>query len=379
MKIWRFLEEEIKKKLLNFPRKIITIYGPRQVGKTTLAQEVLQKINKKTLSINADEIKYIDVLSSRDSKKMSRLVSDFEVLFIDEAQRIPDVGINLKILFDQFPNLKIITTGSSSFELANKIKEPLTGRVWTYKLYPIALLELKKDQTDFAIKEQLEERMIFGSYPEIFSLKNDQDKRKFLEEISDSYLYKDVLELVSIKNPSKLRDLLKLLSFQIGNEVSMNELALSLGLAKETVMRYIDLLEKSFVVFRFSSFSKNLRKEVRKKDKIYFYDLGIRNIVIDNLKGINDRFDKGQIWENYLVSERKKYLNYLNLGASSYFWRIHTGAEIDYLEELDGKIKAFEFKWNKNKKVKPPKTFLETYPQSEFKVINSSNFEDFLF
>jgi len=378
MKIQRIIAKDIKNKLLNSPRKIIIIYGPRQVGKTTLVKNILTKINKKILSINADEGKYIDILSSRDIQKMSRLISNYEILFIDEAQRIPDIGINLKILFDNFPNLKIITTGSSSFELANKVQESLTGRTWTYKLYPISLLELKKDKTIFEIKDQLEERMIFGSYPEIFSIQNDKDKKKFLEELTNSYLYKDVFEILHIKNPSKIKDLLKLLAFQIGAEVSINNLASNLGIAKETVMRYVDLLEKSFVIFRLNGFSRNLRKEVRKKDKIYFYDLGIRNMVIDNLKNFSDRFDRGQIWENYLISERKKYLDYLSIQASSYFWRVHTGAEIDYLEESEGSIHAFEFKWSKNKKAKIPKSFLENYPNSDFAVINNDNFEEFI-
>ena len=378
MKIKRIIEEKIRGKLLKSPRKIIIIYGPRQVGKTTLAKDILNKINKKIITINADESRYIDILSSRDSRKMSRLISDYEVLFLDEAQRVPDIGINLKILFDQFPHLKIITTGSSSFELANQVQESLVGRTWTYKLYPISFLELKEDKTDFEIREQLEERMIFGSYPEIFSLENDQDKKKFLAEITGSYLYKDVFELAQIKSPSKIRDLLKLLSFQIGNEVSMNNLSSNLGMAKETVMRYVDLLEKSFVIFRLSGFSRNLRKEVRKKDKIYFYDLGIRNAVIDNLKSLKDRFDRGQIWENYLIAERKKYLDYLDIQAGSYFWRVHTGAEVDYLEESEGSLNTFEFKWSKNKKARIPKSFLDTYPSSNFSLINSDNFESFL-
>jgi len=290
--------------------KIVIIYGARQVGKTTLANQIITKLDLKTLKINADERKYNDVLSSCDLAKLKSLVAGYELLFIDEAQRIENIGVNLKILADNLKDLKIIVTGSSSFDLANKIKEPLTGRTWTYNLYPLSFLELSESYNQFELKELLDNFLIFGAYPEIFTSENMKDKKKLLEEITQSYLYKDILELDSIKKSDKLYKLLKLLAWQIGQEVSLTELSNSLDLSYKVVEKYIELLEKSFVIYRLSAFSKNLRKEVSKKNKIYFYDLGIRNALIDNLKPISDRNDLGQLFENFLISERLKKLSY---------------------------------------------------------------------
>ena len=338
--IKRFISSPILDKLQKSD-KIVIVYGARQVGKTTLAEKIIKKLKLKTLKINADEKKYHDILSSRDLNKMKSLVSGYELLFIDEAQRIENIGINLKILADGIRNLKIIVTGSSSFELANKIKEPLTGRTWTYNLYPLSFLELSDTYNEFELKELLENFLVFGSYPEIFTTENFMNKTKLLEETSTSYLYKDILELESIKKSDKIHKLLKLLSFQIGNEVSINELANKLDLNNETVSRYIDLLEKSFIIFRLSALSKNPRKEITKKDKIYFYDLGVRNILIDNLNFLSDRNDVGQLFENFLVIERMKKMKYQEKSFSGYFWRAFTGSEIDYIEEKAGKFVKF--------------------------------------
>ena len=359
--------------------KIVVIYGPRQIGKTTLAKSIIDKLKLKTLHINADQTQYIDILSSRDWKKIKSLISGYELLFIDEAQRIPEIGINLKIIYDNLPEMKIITTGSSSFDLANKLQEPLTGRKWTFELFPISIQELENNHNAFEIKNKLEELLVYGAYPEVLSLENIFDKQKLLMEISRDYLYKDILDLVNIKYPHKLRDLLRLISFQIGSEVSISELADNLGINKETVENYIDLLEKSFVIFRLSGFSRNLRNEVKKMNKIFFYDLGIRNVVIDNLKPINNRDDVGALWENFLIIERFKYLEYNSILASTYFWRMSTGAEIDYVEERDGMLYSFEFKWNPKKQARVPQKFLDTYKNSEFEVVNRDNFlEKFL-
>jgi endonuclease III len=318
---------------LNTTNKGVVIYGARQVGKTTLAFNVLKDLNYKTLSINADQSKYFDVLSSRDVDKLKNLVEGYDLLFIDEAQRIPEIGINLKIILDNFKNLKVIVTGSSSLDLASKISEPLTGRTLTYRLYPISFFELSSFLNKFELETQLDERMIYGSYPEIFSIVGDANKKEYLQNLCDAYLYKDLLELGNIRNSNKIRDLLKLLAFQIGSEVSLSEIGSSLGMGTDTVSRYIDYLEKSYVVFRLSGFSRNLRKEVTKMDKIFFYDLGVRNMLIDNLKPLKDRFDVGQLWENFLVVERMKYLAYTQKPTSAYFWRLHTGAELDYVED----------------------------------------------
>ena len=282
-------------------KKGIIVYGARQVGKTTLVNEIIKELNIKTLVINGDQSRFIDILTSRDLSKIQSLVSGYEMLFVDEAQRIPEIGINLKIILDNLPNLKVLVTGSSSLDLASKISEPLTGRAWSYHLYPVSCLELSAFQNRAELDHNLEERLIYGSYPEIFSYESLFQKREYLQNISDAYLYRDLIEFGDIKNSSKIRDLLKLLAFQIGSEVSLTELGTSLSMSKDTVSRYIDLLEKSFIIFRLFGFSRNLRKEVTKMDKIYFYDLGIRNILIDNLKPLKDRNDSGCLWENFVT------------------------------------------------------------------------------
>jgi len=376
MNIPRAIIDPILKQLRAY-KKAIIIYGARQVGKTTLCKEIIAQLNLKTLSVNADQQKYIDVLSSRDLDNMRALVDGYELLFIDEAQRIPDIGINLKILIDEMPQMKIITTGSSSFDLAGKISEPLTGRVWTYSLFPVAVYELQKLYNSFEIDNKLDELLIFGSYPEVITTINHRQKQKLLEQIGMSYLYKDVFELNHIKHRSKIKDLLKLLAFQVGSEVSILELSNSMGISRDAVERYIDLFEKCFVIFRLSAFSRNLRKEVSKMNKIYFYDLGIRNMVIDNFKPLSDRNDVGQLWENFLMIERRKTLSYRDISASGYFWRVHTGAEIDYIEERDGDLLGYEFKY-KQKKVKAPDTWTQTYKNSHFELIHRKNYLDFI-
>lgn len=375
MKINRFIIDDILKKLHTTPKAII-IYGPRQVGKTTLCQEILKKLNLKTLSINADVSRHVSILSSRDDRKLRDLIAGYELLFIDEAQRIPDIGINLKILIDQHPSLKIITTGSSSFELANTINEPLTGRKWTYHLYPISILELSQDLTPFELKDQLEERLIWGAYPALFNLKGES-RRDYLRELCADYLYKDLLSLVDIRHSSKIQDLLKLLAFQIGNEISLNELGNQLDMSKETVARYLDLLEKTFIVFSRSGFSRNLRKEVTKMKKYYFYDVGIRNGVIENFNWLSDRNDVGELLENFLMVERLKRNHYQKKMVSNYFWRTYTGVELDCVEEGGGQLRGFEFKW-KSKRTKVPPTWKEAYPNASFTVIDSQNWLDFV-
>lgn len=353
------------------------IYGARQVGKTTLVNSIVKTLKYKTLSINADEEKYVDILSSRNLDKMKSLVEGYEMIFIDEAQRIPNIGINLKILCDGLPKLKIIATGSSSFDLANKITEPLTGRIWSFRLYPVAWLELKNLYNSFELTNLQNQWLVYGGYPEVFTTVNNYEKQDLLKEIGRSYLYKDILALATIKYAVKIRDLLRLLAFQVGNEVSIQELSSSLGLSREAVEHYIDLLEKTFIIFRLSGFSRNLRKEVVKMDKIYFYDLGIRNMVIDNFKQASDRNDLGQLWENFLIAERQKKLVYERISFSSYFWRVHTGAEIDYVEERENKLFGYEFKY-RHKNVRVPLTWLDTYKNSSFDLINQKNYSDFI-
>lgn len=376
VKIPRAIHSSISDRLKE-SNKVVILYGPRQVGKTTLAKDIIARWAGRVLEISADEPRYVDVLSSRDSSKLRALVAGYDLLFIDEAQRIADIGINLKILHDQMPELRVLVTGSSSFEIANYVREPLTGRAWTYNLYPISYLELSSLFNGHELDGQLDERLVYGSYPEVFSISNQADKADYLYEIGNSYLYKDILELSSIRSSGKVRDLVRMLAYQVGAEVSRSELGTALGMSKDTVTAYIDLLEKSFVIFRLSGFSRNLRKEVTRNDKIYFYDLGIRNMVIDNLKPVGQRDDMGALWENFLVIERMKKLAYTRTHAQTYFWRTYTGAELDYIEEREGNLFGFEFKYG-TRGAKCPVSWSNAYPNSTCQLINRSNYLDFV-
>jgi len=371
----RIIFPQLKQELIE-SKKIVVLYGARQTGKTTLANMVLDQFEGRVLKINADEYKYTDILSSRDFQKIKQLIDGYDCLFIDEAQRIPEVGINLKIIHDNLPDLKILVTGSSSFDLASQINEPLTGRTVTFKLFPFSVAELRREMSLFELKDHLQLFMIYGMYPGTQELSNAAAKERSLIELSTAYLYKDIFELSSIRNPSKLRDLLRLLAFQTGNEVSIPELSQNLSLSQETINGYIDILEKAFILFRLGGFSRNLRKEISKKHKIYFWDTGIRNSLINNFSTFDYRNDTGALWENFIIAERLKYLSYNRINAIPYFWRTYTGAEIDYIEERNGKFQAFEVKLKKQK-AKVPKTWEETYG-GDFSCLNQDNFHEFL-
>lgn len=376
MLIQRQIISDIHKELLKERSRIIVIYGPRQVGKTTLVNTILESYpEKKILSINGDDENSYGSISSRSLRDLEGMVHGFDILYIDEAQRIPEIGINLKILYDHITSLKIIVTGSSVLDLASQTKEALTGRKEQFTLYPISLGELCQTHHQHYVKSQINERMVFGSYPQALTIVNRDERTRYVEDLAQDYLYKDVLELENVRYHRKIRDLLRLLAFQIGSEVSFNELGTSLGLGRETVMRYVDLLEKSFVLFTLRGFSRNLRKEVNKMPKIYFYDLGIRNALIKNFNPIEERNDVGALWENFIMSERMKRNEYMHHSCSSYFWRTYTGAELDYIEEFGGKLYGYEFKWKKTSKA--PKTWVETY-SSEFACINKENFLNFV-
>ncbi|MEM6765281.1 MAG: ATP-binding protein [Bacteroidota bacterium] len=372
----RSYEQTIKSDLAN-SHKILMLFGPRQVGKTTLARKILADFKGKTLEINADILQYSEVLKSRDIRRLGGLVEGYDLLFIDEVQRIPDIGINLKILFDQFPGLRILITGSSSLELANQTREALTGRTLTYQLFPVAVQELKQVLSPFDLHQRLEEFLIFGMYPDILQQQNRETKIRYLRELVGAYLYKDILELTNIKHSEKLGDLLRLLAFQIGSQVSLTELGKQLGLAKETVETYLDLLEKSFVIFKLRGFSRNLRKEVSKMSKYYFYDLGVRNTLIENFNLPNYRGDMGQLWENFLMVERLKYQAYTLSASNKYFWRTYDQQELDYLEEYGGRLSAYEFKLKPRNK-KAPVAWRNAYPAATFEVIHEQNYLDFI-
>ncbi len=358
--------------------KALIIYGPRRAGKTTLLNEFISKSALKTKLDSGDNIRTQNLFSSLDFEKINEYVSGYELIAVDEAQQIKNIGKALKIIVDNNPDIYVIATGSSSFELSQKIGEPLTGRKTVIMLFPFWQKELLALFNRYELKEKLAEFLIFGSYPEVVLEKNKTSKKEMLMELVNSYLLKDVLALENIKGSQQILDLLKLLAFQTGNEVSYNELANAVKLDVKTVMRYIDLLEKGFVIYRLTPFSRNLRSEITKKSKYYFYDNGIRNGVILQFNDLSYRADVGQLFENFIISERRKFLAYNRIYKNVYFWRTYRNGEIDYLEEGDGELSAREIKWNANAKVKKPKKFFETYPNVNFDVINSENYLNFI-
>ena len=357
--------------------KVFVLYGPRRVGKTELIRKIVSGFDGKIFSGTGDNQEVRELLSSQKLNQLQTAFGSYQLIFIDEAQRIPAVGFALKLLIDHFPEMIIVVTGSSSFDLSNKIGEPLTGRNTLRNLFPISILELYNQLGGMFVLQKLEDLLIFGTYPEVLTANSANDKKEYLIAIRDAYLFKDILELESIKNPAKLTDLLKLLAFQIGQEVSLNELSNNLGIAKQSVERYLDLLEKTFIIKKVSGFSRNLRKEIVKTARYYFWDNGIRNALINNFNLLGQRNDVGMLWENFLYMERLKTKSYKRIFASDYFWRTYDRQEIDLIEERDGKLFAYEFKWQP-KNVKPPKAWSDAYPDSEFQVISKENFMEFL-
>ncbi|MEK7498791.1 MAG: ATP-binding protein, partial [Patescibacteria group bacterium] len=356
------------------PNKVLAIFGPRQAGKTTLLKAYLKTIEN-TLKYkldSGDDIRIQEVLNSNDFSKIKEYARGYDIIAIDEAQKIKGVGEGLKIMVDQIPNIKLIVTGSSSFELTGQIGEPPTGRKTTLTLFPIAQTELKTLYTNYELKTKLEDYLIYGSYPEVITQNNNDDKKNILHELINSYLLKDILELEKVKGSKTLIDLLRLLAFQVGNEVSLSELGQQLGLDYKTVGRYLDLFEKSFVIYNLRGFSRNLRKEITKKSKYYFYDNGIRNAIIANFNPIAIRDDIGALWENFIISERLKTQSYTNIYANNYFWRTWEKKEIDLIEEREGKLFGYDCKW-KEGSVQAPKEWRTQYSNSEFQTITPEN------
>ncbi len=373
--ITRFYSDKIEKLLEK--GKVLVIYGPRRVGKTTLVNEFIDNYTGKFYFASGDNAELRDVLESQTFSKIIPYFKDYDLVVIDEAQRVSEIGLGLKIVVDQIPGLKLIATGSSSFDLSNKLGEPLVGRQRIIKLYPFSVLELKDNFGGAYVFENLNNLLVFGSYPQVITSSSFDEKISFLNQIRDAYLYKDILELEQIRNSQKILDLLRLVAFQIGGEVSLHELGTQLGMSKNTVARYLNLLEKAFVLIRVDGFSRNLRKEVSKMSRYYFYDNGVRNAVIGNFNFLDKRNDVGQLWENFLFIERLKKREYKDIYANNYFWRTYDQKEIDLVEEREGKLYGFEFKWGE-KKSKPPKEWLENYDNAEFKVINKENYLDFV-
>lgn len=358
------------------PNKVLVIYGPRRVGKTTLLENYLSKTNLKYKLDSGDNIKTQQILSSQNFNQITEYAHGHDLIAIDEAQRIPNIGMGLKILVDQLPGIRIIATGSSSFELLGQVGEPLTGRKRTLTLFPVSQIELKRLHNKHELKEKLSERLIFGSYPEVIKV-NKGEKIDILNSIAESYLLKDILELEKVKGSKTLLDLLRLLAFQLGNEVSLSGLASRLGIDYKTVARYLDLFEKSFVLYNLRGYSRNLRKEITKKSKYYFYDNGIRNAIVSNFNDLELRNDIGKLWENFLVIERLKLQKYKKLYANNYFWRTWEKQEVDWIEEREGALFGFEFKYAKDK-LKTPTSFREAYPNVKLKLINKENFLEFI-
>lgn len=372
--ITRFIKPKIEQRLGD--KKILIVLGPRQAGKTTLLRELTKARQLDALWWNGDEPDIRGLLSNASSTQLKSLIGDKKVIVIDEALRIENIGLTLKLIYDTISDCKVIATVSSSFELANRIKEPLTGRKWEYFLHPVSYEEMVNHHGLLEERRLLEQRLIYGYYPEVVTTPGHE--KETLNQLSDSYLYKDILTWENVQKPDKLEKLIQAISFQLGNEVSYLELSRMTGIDKETVERYIILLERAFVIFRLGAFSRNLRKELTKARKIYFYDNGIRNAVIRNYAPLALRQDKGALWENFLISERLKYLQSRRMFSNQYFWRTHDRQEIDYIEDRDGMLYAYEFKWSEKAKSKFPAIFLNTYPQHFTKVINRENFETFI-
>jgi len=377
MKIQRTLLSQIRESVT--PGKVLVLYGPRQVGKTTLAHELLALIPLRSKFVNADELFYREALASQNRQRLGEVLGEAEFLVIDEAQRVPEIGLNLKILIDSFPQATILATGSASFDLANKISEPLTGRKLTFNLYSVSYREIKQTIGVLEGRAQLERWMVWGGYPAIVTTENPALRERLLGELVGSYLYRDILELEGIRRADKIVDLLRLLAFQIGQEVSLAELATNLALNRQTIERYLDLLEKVFVIFRVGGFSRNLRKEITKNSRYYFYDNGVRNSLIQNFNPLALRNDIGQLWENFLWIERRKANQHTDRSVNAWFWRTYDQKEIDYIEEQGGRLFGFEFKWQGGEiRWATRNEFLAAYPGAELATIDQQNFDDFL-
>lgn len=373
--IRRVLQKNIEDKL--FKGKAIIVIGARQVGKSTLFNQIASHIDLPTLKLNCDEPEVKEMLTNTNSQELKLLIGNSRIVIIDEAQRVPSIGMTLKLITDNFPEVQLLVTGSSSFELQNKLNEPLTGRKFEYHLFPISTEELFLTGGLLEVKQNLENRLIYGSYPDIINHKDNA--RELLSNIANSYLYKDILTLENIRKPHLLEKLLIALALQVGSEVSFNELAQTIGSDSKTVEKYIDLLSKCFIVFQLNAFNRNLRTELKKSKKIYFYDNGIRNAILQNFAPLAMRQDTGALWENFFISERIKANHYNGNYAKPYFWRTTQQQEIDYIEEGDGAFYAFEMKWNTKKtKNNIPEPFKQTYSIKEFTTITPENYFEWL-
>lgn len=371
--IQRILKEQITKQI--FKGKAIVLMGSRQTGKTSLLAEIFPS-EQDALWLSGDDVDVQGMMENMTAQRMRMLLGDKKVIVIDEAQRIKDIGLRMKVITDQMKDIQLVATGSSAFELANRLNEPLTGRKWEYQLYPLSFAEMVTHHGLLTEKRLLTHRLVYGYYPEVVT--SIGNERNVLKMLTDSYMYKDVLAMGNIKKSDKLLTLLQAIAFQVGDQVSYSELASTVGIDVKTVESYIDVLEKCYIIFRLPSLNRNLRNELKNNRKIYFYDNGIRNALISNFSQMELRTDSGALWENFAISERIKFTAYNQLWCNRYFWRTHEQKEIDYVEDSDGILSAFEFKYKPKKKVTVPKHFAEAYPDAKFKVITPDNFEEFV-
>ena len=371
----RDLSDNIFNKLK--PNKVVIVFGARRVGKTVLVKEILERVNEPVLSLNGEDINVHDKLAIRSVENFKQILGSYKLLYIDEAQKIPEIGLKLKLMIDEIEDLKIIISGSSSFDIHKDAGEPLTGRKYSFNLFALSENEYNQVENKIVKIDKVRERLVFGNYPELLHLPDREDKIDYLNEMVSSYLLKDILVYENIKNSQKIFNLLRLIAFQIGGEVSLQELGKQLGISKNTVEKYLDLLRKVFILHKVEGFSRNLRKEITKNSRWYFLDNGIRNAVIANFNPIESRNDIGALWENYMISERLKYQEYKRASSNNYFWRTYEQQEVDWVEERDGSLFGYEFKW-KESRVKIPTQWKNAYPDSSFEVINIDNFESWL-
>jgi uncharacterized protein len=367
----RYLQEKIERRIGS--GKVIVVTGPRQTGKTTLIEFILK--SKDYLLLDGDDPKTRMLLKEPNTEQIRSIIGKYKFVFIDEAQRIEGIGLTMKIITDRFKEVQLFASGSSSFDLSNKINEPLTGRKWEYQLFPISWEEYETHHGYLHAEQQLENRLLYGLYPDV--LNNPGDEVSLLRNLVNSYLYKDLLSFSELRKPEVLEKLVQALALQVGSEVNYSELAQIVNVDKNTVSKYIDILQKGYIVFKLGSFSRNVRNEIKTNRKIYFYDNGVRNMVIGNFDPIEMRMDKGALWENFLISERVKQIEYKQSLARVYFWRTKQQQEVDFVEDNAGKLSGYEFKWQNKKNTKLPKTFTQNY-QAESKVIDRNNFRDFV-
>jgi uncharacterized protein len=371
----RDLSEYIIKKLQS--NKVVIVFGARRVGKTVLVKEILEQVNEPVLTLNGEDINVHDKLAIRSVENYKQILGSYKLLYIDEAQKIPEIGLKLKLMIDEIEGLKIIISGSSSFDIHKDAGEPLTGRKYSFNLFALSENEYNQVENSISKVGKVRERLVFGNYPELLHLPDREDKIDYLNEMVSSYLLKDILVYENIKNSQKIFNLLRLIAFQIGGEVSLQELGNQLGISKNTAEKYLDLLSKVFILHKVEGFSRNLRKEITKNSRWYFLDNGIRNAVIANFNPIESRNDIGALWENYMISERLKYQEYKRLSSNNYFWRTYEQQEVDWVEERDGSLFGYEFKW-KEDKVKIPTQWKNAYPEASFEVINMDNYIEWL-